>query len=490
MSGQRPVGLCFASVGIWMLSAAGLSPASGQAAASAAQPPRAGSTSPARPNFVFILIDDLRFDSMSCAGHPFVRTPNVDRIAARGVRFTNAFVTTSLCSPSRASFLTGMYVQSHGVRTNEGDELDPKWPTFPRVLRDAGYATAFIGKWHMGPSTQPRPGFDYWLGFPGQGVYVDPMLSENGRDFQGKGYLTDLLTDYAVRWLAQPRSKPFCLYLSHKAVHADWVPAERHRNLYADVKIPEPASYADDLASKPEWQRVHLIRGGRFKNPAPVKVPDRLPTSPWAERRSQHQRLLEYFRTLAGVDDSVGRVLDALEKNGQMDNTVVVYVGDNGFFMGEHGGLGDKRLAYDESLRIPLLACGPGIPRGKTLDPMVLNIDVAPTFLDMAGAAIPESVQGRSFKPLLSNPGAPWRNSFLYEYYREDWLPGIPTMLSVRTPAWKYVHCPDLKDLDELYDLRADPIEMHNLAAQPASSGELSRMRAELKKLSKEIGNR
>ncbi|MBI4579237.1 MAG: sulfatase [Planctomycetes bacterium] len=460
-----------------------------EAALTEAAPAQAGAGS--RPNFVFILIDDLRHDAMSNAGHPFVRTPNIDRIAAGGVRFTNAFVTTSLCGPSRASFLTGMYVHSHGVLTNEEQELDPKWPTFPRVLHENGYETAFVGKWHMGPTAQPRPGFDYWLSFRGQGVYVNPALNENGRDFTATGYMTDLLTQYAVDWLRKPRTKPFCLYLSHKAVHAEFTPAERHKDLYSDVTVPEPASYRDNLAGRPGWQRMVRIRGGQFKKPAPARLPDALPPAgPWSTRPANHVKMMDYMRALAAVDESVGRVLDLLKEAGQLGNTIVIFAGDNGFFHGEHHGMGDKRWAYEESIRIPLLVAGPGVPRGKLLDPMVLNVDVAPTILDLAGLAAPASVQGRSLKPLLAGGDVPGRESFLYEYYLEEWLPGVPTMVGVRTRDWKYVRYPEIKDLDELYDLKADPIEVRNLAEDPAAKPQLDKMKAELDRLCRETGRK
>jgi arylsulfatase A-like enzyme len=334
----------------------------------------------------------------------------------------------------------------------------------------------------MAPTAQPRPGFDYWLSFKGQGGYVNPPLNENGREFETTGYVTDLLTDYAVKWLEKPRSKPFCLYLAHKATHADWVPAERHKDLYADVRIPEPASYKDDLSGKPEWQRVHKIRGGQFKRPAPAVIPDHITPPPWDERGSAHVKTLNYYRTLAAADDGVGRVLETLRETGQLDNTVIFFAGDNGFFQGEHGGLGDKRLAYDEAMRIPFLACGPGIPRGKLLDPMVLNVDLAPTLLDMAGVPIPATVQGQSMRPVLAGSTGRWRDAFVYEYYLEKWLPAIPTMTAVRTRDWKYVKYPEIRDLDELYDLKADPIEMHNLATQPAYADQIVRLKAEEKR--------
>lgn len=441
-----------------------------------------------RPNFVFILVDDLRHDAMSCAGNPFMKTPQIDRIAAGGVRFANAFVTTSLCSPARASFLTGMYANAHGVRTNENEELDPKWPTFPGELKKHGYESAFVGKWHMGMNDAPRPGFDYWLSFPGQGVYPDPKLNENGRQFQAKGYMTDILTDYAVAYLKKARSKPFCLYFSHKAVHADFMPAERHKGLFMDFSYPEPANYKDDYANKPQWQRVMRIRGGRLIKPAPETLPASIEIKPWDEEQARLKRRLDYYRTLAAVDESVGRVLDTLRDTGQLDNTVIIFAGDNGFFHGEHNGLSDKRLAYEESMRIPMLAAGPGIPKGKVRDEMVLNIDVAPTFLAYAGVPIPASVQGASLEPLFADGSAPWRDAFLYEYFRENWLPGIPDMLGVRTKDMKYVTYPGLSDIDELYDLRKDSLELHNLAVDSNAAAELARMRAELAKLCKQTG--
>ncbi|MGB9623799.1 MAG: sulfatase family protein [Phycisphaerae bacterium] len=442
--------------------------------------------SAARPNFVFVLVDDLRYDAMSCAGHPFVKTPNIDRIATNGVRFTNAFVTLSLCAPSRAAFLTGIYNHVNGVPTNEGQELDPaKFATYPRLLRDAGYETAFIGKWHQGPTSDPRPGFDYWLSFRGQGVYIDPQLNENGREFKAQGYMTDLLTQAAVDFLKRPRSRPFSLCLWHKAVHGPFTPAERHKDLYRDVQLPEPPSFRDTFEGKPAWQRRMASPGGKAKDEAGEPVPRSIPPEPWQPRNAAR---LDYYRALAAVDESVGRVLAALKETGQLDNTVVIFAGDNGFFMGEHR-RGDKRLAYEESLRIPLLMCGPGVAKpGSTREQMVLNIDMAPTILDMAGLKPAAGTQGRSFKAILAGEDPAWRKSFLFEYYQEAWLPRIPTLVGVRTADWKYVTYPTIQDLDELYDLRNDPNEMKNLAADPAARHPLELMKAELDRLKKETG--
>jgi len=437
-----------------------------------------------RPNFVFILIDDMRWDVMSCAGHPFVKTPNIDRIAAAGVRFGNAFVTTSLCSPARASFLTGTYAHVHGVRTNGKNDPDPSCPTFPQVLQRAGYETAFVGKWHMSPDAGPRPGFDYWLSFAGQGDYVDPKLNENGRNFRKKGYMTDILTEYAVNFLKRDRSKPFCLYLSHKAMHAAFIPAERHKNLHAPSDLIKPQTWDDDLSDKPQWLRENRIRGGRQKKPRPPDgIPDAIVQGKWDPTDEMNTRRINWHRTLAAVDESVGAVLGTLRQTSVADNTVVIFAGDNGFFLGEHG-LVDKRLAYEESLRIPLLVSGPQVARpGRVIADMALNIDVAPTILDLAGVQIPPVMQGRSLKGLLAGEKTSWRQSFFYKYFKEDWLPGIPTIEAVRTTRWKYIRYPEIDDIEELYDLSRDPHEMNNLAADPAAGDPLDKMRAEIERL-------
>jgi len=451
--------------------------------------PKPAATRPARqPNIVFILVDDMRWDAMSCLGHPFVRTPNIDRLASQGARFANAFVTTSLCSPSRASFLTGTYAHTHGVRINAAIDPDPTLPTFPQLLRRAGYETAFVGKWHMQPKPDPRPGFDYWLSFTGQGKYVDPELNENGRNFQAKGYMTDLLTEYAMRWLRRPRRKPFCLYLSHKAVHGPFTPAPRHKKLYADAKLPEPASFRDTLADKPAWMRAAIVRGQRreeIRRNKDKPVPPAVPPTPW---KPHHGPWLDYFRTLAAVDESVGRILQTLDELGLGDETIVIFTSDNGYFHGEHR-RGDKRLAYEESIRIPLLVrYPPQVRAGLVPEPMVLNIDIAPTLLDFAAVPIPPVMQGASFRPLLRGEPVPWRTSFLYEYFQEAWLPGIPTMLAVRTERWKFVTYPDIDDLDELYDLANDPHELRNLAQDPKHAATLAAMRKELARLLRATG--
>ncbi|MDX9981902.1 MAG: sulfatase, partial [Lentisphaeria bacterium] len=351
-----------------------------------------------RPNVLFILTDDQRWDALGCLGHPFLETPNLDRIRREGALFANAFVTTSLCSPSRASFLTGCYAHTHGVMQNEKRDFDfAATPSFAQLLQQSGYHTGYIGKWHMAGTAEPRPGFDYWLSFRGQGVYNDPPLNENGREFKATGYMSDLLTDYALQFLDRaPDSQPFCLYLSHKAVHGPFTPASRHAEQWPGKALPEPPNYRDDFTGKPEWMRnAYGGKAARVVNNRAVEDNrETPPIPPWDGGR---KATLDYYRAIAAVDEGVGKVLALLEKQGRQDNTVIVFAGDNGFFWGEHR-RGDKRLMYEESLRIPLLIRYPKLVKpGSTITRMALNIDLAPTLLDLAGLPVPAHMQGRSW---------------------------------------------------------------------------------------------
>ena len=441
----------------------------GTLAAPALAAPRA-----ARPNFVFIYTDDQRWDALGCAGHPFLKTPHIDRLAREGARFRNAFVATPLCSPSRACFLTGQYAHTHRVTTNANNNaLSHQLVTFPRLLQQAGYETAFVGKWHMGNDDTPRPGFDRWVSFRGQGPYQDPQLNIDGKVTKTPGYTTDLLTGYAVEFLRRPHARPFSLCLAHKAVHGPFTPAERHKDLYSVEPIPRPPSIKDTLEGKPA-----LRRPAGDKQYAPEAA---------AQLRGPNENLVRnQLRTLMAVDDSVGRVLAALEETGQLDHTLVIFSSDNGYFWGEHG-LGDKRAAYEESIRIPWLMRYPKLIRsGVVLDEAVLNIDLAPTLLALGGAPPSQAIQGRSLAPLLKGPRRPWRRAFLAEYFAEPQFPRVPTWQAVRTAAWKYIHYTELEGMDELYDLKADPYEMNNLIADPKAARALRQMQAELKRLLKE----
>ena len=409
-------------------------------------------------NLIFIFIDDMRFDSMSCMDHPFLKTPNLDRLAGGGMLFNHGFVTTSLCSPSRATILTGQYAHQHGVLDNS-TLLPQGTRTFPIELQKNGYETAFIGKWHMGGSTdEPRPGFDHWVSFRGQGVYWNPSFNINGERVQREGYMTDLLTDYAEEFVKQKHDKPFMLYLSHKAVHGDFFPAERHKDAYSDIEIPHPDSMADteeNYADKPLWvkRQRHSWHGVDYM---------------YHDFTYYDRFIRDYNRTMLAVDDSIGRLLDTLKKEGLLEETLILFMGDNGFLHGEHG-LIDKRCMYEESIRVPLIAhCPELIQPGVRTDRIALNIDIAPTLLDAAGLAIPESVQGASLLPVLSGGDADWRSAMLYEYFWERSFPQTPTVFGVRTERYKYMNYHGIFDLNELYDLEKDPKEMDNLIDDPA----------------------
>ncbi|MEK7407028.1 MAG: sulfatase [Acidobacteriota bacterium] len=417
----------------------------------------------ARPNIVFIYTDDQRWDAMSCAGHPFLKTPNLDRIAREGARFGNAFVTTPLCSPSRASFLTGRYVHAHGVTGNgDNNALSHQLVTWPRLSHDGGYETAYVGKWHMGNDDTPRPGFDRWVSFRGQGAYVDPALNIDGKAERVAGYMTDLLTEHAVAFIRRPHSKPFALYLGHKAAHGPFTPAARHKDLFAGQAIRRAPSAGDTLEGKPALQQP--ATGNPLRGP-------------------NDETILNQIRTLAAVDEGVGRVLEALEAARQLDNTVVVFSSDNGYFWGEHG-LGDKRAAYEESIRIPLLVRYPRLVRAGTLiEQAALNVDIAPTMLELAGLRIPAEVHGRSLVPLLRGQARNWRRSFLAEYFAEQQYPRIPSWQAVRTEKWKYIHYTELAGADELYDLAGDAYEMKNLIGETGAKKVLDSLKADLQRL-------
>jgi arylsulfatase A-like enzyme len=428
---------------------------------------RAGA--PQRPNVVFILVDDLRWDALGCTGHPFSKTPNLDRLAKEGALFKNAFVTTPLCSPARGSFLTGKYVHSHGVKGNaDNAALSHQLATFPRLLHDRGYETAYVGKWHMGNDDTPRPGFDRWVSFKGQGQHVDPMINIDGQAMKATGYMADILTDHSVEWVKKPHAKPFCLYLAHKAVHGPFVPAPRHKDLFADQPIKRAPNAQDTNEGKPALTR----KIGNMPTPGPGTG-------------SGDELIRNQLRMLVAIDEGVGKLLQALEETKQLANTLVVFTSDNGYFWGEHG-LGDKRWAYEESIRIPLLMRWPRrIKAGTTMEQMVLNVDIAPTVLDAAGVNVPKEMQGRSILPLFGG-GKEWRKSALLEYFMEPRFPRTPTWQAVRTDRWKYIRYPELEGMDELYDLKADPHEMKNRIQDPSAQDALKEMKTELDRLVKQ----
>ncbi len=440
---------------------------------------RAGEDRAGGRNVILILSDDHRYDFMGFMDGPeFLETPAMDRMAARGAHLENAFVATSLCSPSRASILTGQFSHRHGVVDNQRP-VPQGTVFFPQYLQRAGYETAFIGKWHMGHDhDEPRPGFDHWASFRGQGEYFDPTLNVNGRRSRFEGYTTDVLTDHALAWLKQKRSKPFFLYLSFKAVHYPFLPAKRHHGRYENAKIKYPETMAnteENYESQPHWvrERRYGIHGIDHMQTGPLDD-DPVPSFDDLYRR--------YCEAVHGLDENLGRVLQYVDRSGLAESTLVIYLGDNGFALGEHG-FYDKRDAFEESIRVPMLAYAPGLIRpGTKVTRMVQNIDVAPTILQAAGCPIPEEakIDGRSLLPLLRGREVPWRDHILYEYYWEWNFPATPTVFALRNDRYKYIFYHGVWDRNGFYDLQTDPVERHNLIKVPAYQERIAEMQKQL----------
>jgi arylsulfatase A-like enzyme len=450
----------------------------------------------ARPNLVVILVDDLRFDETGASGHPYMKTPHIDRLATEGAIFSNAFHTTPLCSPNRACIVTGQYASRHGVLDNVGrDALSHHLPNYHRDLQRLGYETAHIGKWHMGNDARPRPGYDTWISFRGQGTIVDPVLWEDGEERQVPGYVTDLLSDRAVAFVDRARSRPFALFLSHKAVHPDvqqrqdgtidmstmrgYVLPERHRDLYRDGHYPLRPSVrpiAEIVAQRPAWREVFEARAAH-RAYAPQAG---------ALHSATQEEIRQRAAMMASVDEGAGALLAALERRGVLDDTLVLFLGDNGFFFGEHGLEAERRFAYEEGIRTAFFVRYPPLIRpGTRLDPMVLALDIAPTMVDLAGGTPGPHVQGRSLVRLLRGRAPRWRTSFLVEYFSESafpWLVGM-SYKAVRTERHKLVHWVHKEGVDELYDLAEDPYELTNVIADPARQDTVKRLRRELRTL-------
>jgi arylsulfatase A-like enzyme len=424
------------------------------------------STKPDHINFLFVYLDDQRYDAMSFlqklegdkARFPWIKTPNMDKLASEGVWFRNAFATDSLCSPSRASFLTGEYPHIHGV-TNNHEPLPPNTVTYATLLHAAGYYTGFIGKWHMG-SQQDRPGFDFAASFIGQGHYYNcPILIDGGKETViSKKWVDDTDTDYAVDFLTKHKDQPFVLAVAFKAVHGPLQP-----------DTPDIGLYDSEQAGTTPNMSVAASFRAPFNSKPLVTNPKR--TGP-------------YFDCLAGADRNLGRLMDTLDSLGLSQNTMIIFTSDNGYDLGEHE-LGDKRAAYEESMRIPFIIRAPWIANsaGKVVDQMALNIDVAPTMLDYAGVPIPKAMQGRSLRPLLEQTNvADWSRSFLYEYFFEHHFL-FPTMVAVRTDTSKLITYPNHPEWTEMFKLDSDPYEIHNLAGDPDQKELLDQLQTELDRL-------
>ena len=451
-------------------------------------------TQDTRPNIVFILVDDMRWDEYTEAGHNFLRTPHIDRVAKEGINFRNTFTTTPLCSPSRASFLTGQYAHTHGITDNVArNARSHQLETFPKRLHQDGYQTAFIGKWHMGNDDTRRPGFDYWAAMPGQGEAMDPLFNINGERKKVEGYVTDILIDQSIAFINQERTTPFLLYLSHKALHPNslqrddgstididaggFVAAARHKGMYGDALINRRPNHGIAPTDKPALAR---------------KI-DGLPPM-GMQTATSDKTIRERSEMLMAVDEGLGRIFEALEKKGILDNTVVVFTSDHGYWYGEHGLDEERRLAYEEAIRIPLLIRYPKkITGGSRAEYPVLSIDVAPTLLQLAGITPGDEIQGKSLLPLLNNNDnseTSWRNSFLIEYYSDTVFPRVVTMgyKAVRNHRYKYIHYLELEGMDELYDLQEDPYELNNIIGDEGMAQVLAAMQDELNKLLVETG--
>jgi N-acetylglucosamine-6-sulfatase len=458
------------------------------------EPPRAEAARTA-PNFVVVLVDDLRWDDLGVAGHPFVQTPAIDRMAREGARFLNAFATTPLCSPSRASILTGQYAHTHGIVDNTArDAASHALPTFAIPLERAGYRTGFFGKWHMGNDDSPRPGFTEWVAMRGQGEALDPQFNVNGTRRRETGYVTDLLTDHALRFIAESREQPFLVFLAHKALHPNivqrddgstgavpgqvegFIPAPRHRGRYADAPVPWRASAGVVPVRKPALLRP--LEG------VPPLGPDT--ATPARDVRARLEMLL-------AVDESLGRIVAALEAAGTLDRTVIVVMSDHGYFYGEHDLNEERRLAYEESARIPLIVRYPPVTAPGTLPrELVQTIDLAPTVLELAGVADGTERHGRSLLPLLRGERPDWREAVLIEYYSDTVFPRIRNMgyRAVRTDRYKYIRYLELPGMDELYDLELDPYEVDNLMGSSREPILLPYVQAWMARLQWETGDR
>jgi len=484
-----------------------------------------------RPNIIFIMADDHAERAISCYGHSLIETPQIDRIAKEGMRFNSSFVTNSICAPSRAVLLTGKYSHINGLRDNR-DTFDGSQVTFPKLLQQAGYYTAVVGKWHL--KSEPT-GFDTWNILQGQGAYYNPVLIENGKEVQHTGYVTEIITDLVIECLKnREKDKPFCVLYHHKAPHRNWMPDLKHLTLFKDKEIPLPKTFYDDYntrsaAAKEQDMEIknmflsldmklHPFAYEKDDNSRGSKGHDaekdwlNIYNSLTDEQRKawdahyepisrafkeaslegkelvewKYQRYMkDYLRCIASIDENIGRVLDFLDGTGLTRNTIVVYTSDQGFYLGEHGWY-DKRFMYEESLSMPLLVRYPEeVPAGTLNDEIVLNLDFAPTFLDYAGVEIPFDIQGRSLRSLLKGQKVgDWRKSMYYHYYEypHGWH-DVKRHYGIRTHRYKLIHFYDDIDAWELYDLQRDPDELMNLYDSEDYQGIVVDLKKELRVL-------
>jgi arylsulfatase A-like enzyme len=481
---------------------------------------------PARPNIIFIMSDDHGYQAVSAYGSGLNSTPNLDRIGDEGIIFRNSFVCNSICAPSRAALLTGKHSHANGHLDNRM-RFDSSQVTFPKLLQDAGYQTALIGKWHL--KSDPT-GFDYWNILPGQGSYYNPDFIEMGRTYREQGYATTIITDMAIEWLVNRDTvKPFCLMVHHKAPHRNWMPDTVDLDLYNGASFPVPENFFDDYEGREaaSLQEMSIMRDMLMSSDLKITGADGDSISPaekdylwylnnrlspeqyraWCREYDSislaynehplsgdslalyklNRYLTDYLRTIQSVDRNTGRLMDYIDASGLKDNTLVVYTSDQGFYLGEHGWF-DKRFMYEESFRTPLMMRLPdGYAARGDIEEMVQNIDLAPTFLEMAGVEPPEEMQGVSMVPLLKGikPGK-WRDALYYQYYEFPAEHAVRKHYGIRTGRYKLIHFYDDIDQWELYDLSTDPHEMHNLIDDPGYDAVEKKLRRKLESLRKE----
>jgi N-acetylglucosamine-6-sulfatase len=436
-----------------------------------------------RPNFIVINVDELRADALEITGHPFVKTPNINRLAKEGMLMKNSFVTTPLCGPSRCSTLSGQYVHTHGLYRNTVDSgLTQRLITYPLLLHYAGYKTAFIGKWTTGRNADrtPHPGFDRWFCTGTNRDYkMNPVVNVDGERRQFQGHATDIESEEAIRFIRENKDHPFSIDLWHRSVHTSYgtenlIASERNRNLYKDVPVKRAISAWGGREKGPE-NEPSLQSPGHAVQPALRNVHMKPPTD---------EDIRNISRMLVDIDDGIGRLLKVLEEEKLLDKTVIIFTGDNGFFFGEHG-LTEKRLAYEEDIRVPFIVRYPPlVAAGSVSEVPVLNIDIAPTLLNLAGLPPQRHMEGKSLVPVWK--GGQFtddsRSTLLFEFWPEVVHPknGITSWKAIRTSEWKYVHWLELEGADELYHLKDDPFEMNNLASDPAYAGVLEEMKHRL----------
>jgi arylsulfatase A-like enzyme len=451
-----------------------------------------------RPNFIVILVDDLRYDEFGAGGHPYMKTPHIDRLASEGALFERAFHTTPICSPNRASIVTGQYASRHGIIDNVArDAMSHRLPNYHLALQKLGYDTGHVGKWHMGNDGMPRPGYRHWVSFDGHGSLVDPTLNVNGKYVARQGYMTDLLNQEALSFVERRRGRPFALFFAHKAVHPDahqaadgtldmsrfggYLPAERHRGLYRDGRFPKKPnmlSYRALLKQKPAWADAFALKGGARSRALLEAI-----------QAGSQEEIRQRARMMASVDEGVGMLLESLARQRKLDDTLIVFLGDNGYFFGEHGLGPERRFAYEEGIRAPFLLRYPRKAKaGARLRDLVICQDIAPTLIDLAGGRPGAQIQGRSLAPLLAGRRQGWRKSFLVEYWAEQampWLVGM-TYKAVRTGRHKLIRWVNRGadgELDELYDLERDPYELKNLAHHARYARVRASLRRDMRRL-------